>query len=88
MFQLSLVYRKKADTGSIIQIGPWVLVTSIAHISWIFAWVNESIGLSLVLMLVILTSLIIMIIRLNMERWDAPFPIIVFVWWPICVYGG
>jgi hypothetical protein len=88
LFQLSMVYKKNADTGFILQIGPWLLVNSMANITWIFAWVNESIGLSLILMLVILTSLIIMIIRLNMERWDAPFPIIVFVWWPICVYCG
>jgi hypothetical protein len=88
VFQLGRVFKKNSDTGFILQIGPWLLVNSIANITWIFAWVNESIGLSLVLMLVILTSLIIMIIRLNMERWDAPFPIIVFVWWPICIYGG
>ena len=30
----------------------------------------------------------ILVIRLNMERWDAPFPIIAFVWWPICIYSG
>jgi hypothetical protein len=23
-----------------------------------------------------------------MERWDAPFKIIAFVWWPICIYAG
>ncbi len=39
-------------------------------------------------MLIILASLMIMVIRLNMERWDAPLPIIVNVWWPICIYSG
>ncbi len=23
-----------------------------------------------------------------MERWDAPFSIIAFAWWPICLYAG
>jgi hypothetical protein len=88
VFQLSVVFKKNADTDFIMQIGPWLLINSFANIAWIFAWVYESIGLSLVLMLVILTSLIVMIIRLNMERWDAPWKIIAFVWWPICIYAG
>ena len=88
VFQLTRMFRKNADTGFILQIGPWLVVNSLANITWIFAWVNESIGLSLALMLVILTSLMIMIIRLNMARGDAPFPIRAFVWWPVSIYGG
>jgi len=88
VFQWSMVLKKKADTSFITQIGPWMLVNSLGNMAWIFAWVNELIGLSLILMLVILITLMIMIIRLNMERWDAPASLIAFVWWPICIYSG
>lgn len=88
VFQLMRALKSEADAGFILKIGPWMLVNNLANIGWIFAWLSESIGLSLILMLVILLTLVIMVIRLNMERWDAPFPIIAFVWWPICMYSG
>ena len=39
-------------------------------------------------MLVVLFSLIQVVLRLNMERWDAPGSLIATVWWPICLYSG
>src|SRR5690606_23994053 len=33
-------------------------------------------------------SLIRIILKTNMERWDAPVKIIAFTWWPICLYSG
>jgi hypothetical protein len=35
-----------------------------------------------------LVSLIALIIKNNMERWDASFKIIGFYWRPICLYSG
>ena len=39
-------------------------------------------------MLVLLLSLIVLTIQLRLEIWDAPVRIIVFVWWPVCIYTG
>ncbi len=39
-------------------------------------------------MFMIMTALIILILNLNMERWDAPAKIIFGVWWPIAIYSG
>ncbi len=88
VFQLISAYRKHSDAEFILQIGPWISINSLANIGWIFAWLSENIGISLILMLVILTTHIIMIRRLNMERWKAPFALVAFVWWPIGVYSG
>jgi hypothetical protein len=88
IFQLRRAFSKEKESDFILQAGPWMSVANIANILWLYAWLYEYIGLSLVLMLVILVSLIILVIRLNMERWDAPFPILVFVWWPIGIYSG
>ena len=88
IFQLRRAFSLKKESDFILQAGPWMSVANMANILWLCAWLYEYIGLSLVFMLVILVSLIIMVIRLNMERWDAPFPIIAFVWWPICIYSG
>jgi hypothetical protein len=88
IYQNIQAFKNDTDSGFIIQIGPWMVLNSLANIAWIFAWLSEHIGLSLLLMLIILGTLIVMISRLNMERWDAPFPIIAFIWWPICIYSG
>jgi len=88
IFQNIQAFKNDPDSGFILQVGPWMVLNSLANIAWIFAWLSEHIGLSLLLMLIILGTLIVMISRLNMERWDAPFPIIAFIWWPICIYSG
>ncbi len=88
VFQAYRAFKVKTDAGFILHIGPWMILNSLANIAWIFAWLSENIGLSLVIMLFILATLLIIVVRLNMERWDAPFPIIAFVWWPICIYSG
>ena len=88
IFQNIRAFMNDTDSEFILQIGPWMVLNSLANIAWIFAWLSEHIGLSLLLMLIILSTLIVMINRLNMERWDASFPIIAFIWWPICIYSG
>ena len=45
-------------------------------------------GFRVLIMLGILISLLKIVLKTNMERWDAPIEIIAFVWWPICFYSG
>ncbi|KPM32163.1 Membrane protein [Croceitalea dokdonensis DOKDO 023] len=70
------------------QTGYWFVLANALNCFWVLAFVYDLIGLSVVLMLGILVSLIKIIVNTNMERWDAPMPTIVFVWWPICLYSG
>ena len=68
--------------------GFWFAISNLANGFWIAAWVSGYIGMSVVLMLVLLLSLIVLTIQLRLEIWDAPVRIIVFVWWPVCIYTG
>ncbi len=68
--------------------GFWFAISNLANGFWIAAWVNDRIGLSVILMLILLVSLIVLTVRLRLEIWDAPVRIIIFVWWPICIYIG
>lgn len=70
------------------QTGIYFIVANLANIAWIFLWVNELVGLSVLVMLVLLWSLIKLTIRLKLEIWDAPVRIIMFVWWPFAIYLG
>ena len=88
VFQLVRAFSTNKDSDFILRTGPWMSVANLANIMWLYAWLNEYIGLSLVLMLIILVSLLILVIRLNMERGDASLPVIAFVWWPIGIYSG
>lgn len=76
------------ETDFIEQTGPWFIIANVANAAWVVAWLFENTLLSVILMFTILGSLIMLIRRTNMERWDAPFKIIAFTWWPICFYAG
>jgi hypothetical protein len=88
IFQVRRVHVTSKPTVFISQTGYWFVLANVLNCFWVFAFVYDFVGLSVVLMLGILFSLIKIIVNTNMERWDAPFPIIAFVWWPICLYSG
>lgn len=86
--QLFLAFKDSDRSDSILQIGPWLSIANIGNAAWLWFWLHEQAGISVIVMLVILFSLIQVILRTNMERWDAPFKVIATVWWPICLYSG
>lgn len=86
--QLRLAFRGGDHDATIEQIGPWLSIANVGNATWLWFWLHEQTGLSVLVMLVILFSLVQVVLRLNMERWDAPLPVIAFVWWPICLYSG
>ncbi len=88
VFLIYRVFFSQKEDNFVMQIGPWLIFANLASMVWLIAWLNEKIGLSVLLMFIILISLIFIIIRTNMERWNAPLPIIAFIWWPIDLYSG
>ena len=72
----------------IYRTGLWFAISNIANALWVYCWVNEWLGLSVVLILILLLSLIILTLRLRLELDDEPVRTIFFVWWPIAIYLG
>ncbi len=68
--------------------GYWLAVANIANGAWVVLWLFELTGLSVVVMLLLLFALVRLVVALNMERWDAPLDVIVFIWWPVTIYLG
>jgi len=66
----------------------WFIVANLGTALWVIAWLYEFTGMSVVLMFLILAKLLKLIINNDMEVWDAPFKVIAFYWWPICIYSG
>lgn len=87
-YQLFQVFGPAEDLEFLRNSGYWFFIANLANVAWVFAWLNEFTGLSVLFMFLILFSLIKIILNTNMERWDAPLKIIAFSWWPICLYSG
>ena len=86
--QLRLAFGDGAHSDTILQIGPWLSIANLGNALWLWFWLHDQVGISVLVMLVILFSLIQVVLRLNMERWDAPLSVIATVWWPISLYSG
>ena len=86
-YQWYSYYRLKQD-AEIKQTGIWLALANIANGLWIIAWLNEALGLSVLLIFILLFSLIVLTVRLRLEIWDAPKRTIIFVWWPLVIYLG
>jgi len=88
LFQIRRAFFSKKESPFIIQTGWWFAFANILNAAWVVAFTYEYVGLSVLIMLGILVSLLMVIVRTNMERWDAPIEVIALVWWPICIYSG
>lgn len=87
-YQIKVVFITKKHDGFIDELGPWLILANIGNMAWLYFWLTEQLAASVMIMLVILFSLLMAVIKLNMQRWDAPFKMIRNVWWPITVYFG
>jgi hypothetical protein len=86
-YQWYCYYKLKEDTD-IKQTNIWFALVNVANGLWIIAWLNEALGISVFLILVMLVSLISITVKLRLELWDAPKRTIFFIWWPIAIYLG
>lgn len=87
-FMLYQAFSNGKHTDFIKNTSFWFIVANIGTCLWVFAWLNDFVGLSVVLMFLILAKLCKIIINNDMEIWDAPFKVILFYWWPICLFSG
>jgi hypothetical protein len=88
IFFIIRAFNAEKDSDFLSQIGPYLILANIGNGLWLYMWLMEYTGLSVIAMFGILTSLVITILNTNMERWNAPRPIIFWVWWPIAIYSG
>ncbi|MCE7056588.1 hypothetical protein LZF95_18030 [Algoriphagus sp. AGSA1] len=88
VFFIIRAFNPSKDSDFLTQIGPYLIMANICNGLWLYMWLMENTGISVIVMLGILASLVIVILNTNMERWNAPRPIIFWLWWPIALYSG
>ncbi|GGG42420.1 tryptophan-rich sensory protein [Bizionia arctica] len=84
----SLFVKIKSNNDFILKTGWWFVISCIANSAWVFSWLYGYTGLSCIFIFLLLFALLKIVINNSMEVWDAPFPIILFVWWPFTIYSG
>lgn len=88
IYQLKVAFKDDPGKQSQLLTGPWLIIANLANGLWIWCWLNEYTGISVIVMTILLLALIITILKLNLEKWNAPKDIIIFGWWPVTIYAG
>ncbi|MBK6264894.1 hypothetical protein JKA74_07585 [Marivirga sp. S37H4] len=83
-----VTYFRKNNQWIIDKTGLYFTIANLVNIGWLFLWLNEYIGLSVIVMFILLASLLTLVFRLDLEKKDEPVRIIFFVWWPLAIYIG
>lgn len=80
--------KKKFKDDILSKIGWWFILSCLANSLWVFAWLYEYTGTSVLLMLVLLLSLIKIIDNTRMELDAHPLGNYLFIFWPFALYSG
>jgi len=83
-----LAFGDKDHSNCVSQAAPSLIIANLANGSWLWFWLNEQILISVFALSMVLVALITTIVKLNMEKWDAPVKYMALVWWPIDLYIG
>lgn len=79
---------KSQNQKSLIPSSIWFGLSNVFNGLWIIVWTSEMITVSVLVIFALLICLLMLVVKLRLETWDAPLDIIAFVWWPICIYTG
>lgn len=83
-----VVLNNKEKRAPIHDIGPWFFISCMANCCWIFSWHYMQAGLSVVIMLVLLSSLIIIYKKNDEHRTIATSATKFFIFMPFSLYLG
>jgi hypothetical protein len=84
-----VAFRKETDSDFISQMGPYLIMTNCLNAAWLWFWLTENTGLSVVVMLAMLFALVILILNLRMNlpsqrksgNWLVRVPISIYAGW-------
>lgn len=88
IYMVVCAFKSDNNNEFIAKAAPTLILAHLGNAVWLWFWLNEEAGISVIVMLFILGMLTLTVLRLNMQRWDAPLKFIALVWWPIGLYFG
>lgn len=87
------LFKKSQDDNAlendvVLKIGWWFVISCIGNSFWIIAWLYGFLGITVILMLIVLFSLLKIIINIRMELDFHPIKKYLFIFWPFAIYAG
>lgn len=83
-----VILKREKESHIINQVGSLFTVSCILNTLWIFAWLHNYTGTSVLLMILLQFVLLKIIVNVKAELTNPPFRIVAFVWWPFSLYSG
>lgn len=87
-YQFSNRLLRKDRGNVIIEIGWWFVVSCVANVLWLITWLYDYTGISVIVMIILLFSLVKIILNTRMELDDPSLAKVALVWWPFSLYAG
>lgn len=87
----SFIKTSPADSSyqdAVEKTAPWFLIANIFCAAWVVFWLDEMVGISVLCMLGILISLLICVVKLEIEQRESTNRERFFSWLPISLYTG
>lgn len=88
IYQVKVAYGNDAEKQKNVLTGPWLILANIANGAWIWFWLNEYTGISVIVMIIIFLALLKITFNLRLENYGAPRDVIMFGWWSNTIYFG
>ena len=88
IYHVVVSFKSSQENNVVLKVGWWFVISCIANCAWIFAWLYDYTGLSVIIMIMLLFSLMMIVLKTRMELDDLPMKQIAFVWWPFSLYAG
>lgn len=88
VYQARDLFRPNDDNKIPEKTGPYFILANIGNGLWTYVFVSDLIGLSVIILVGMVLSLFMLLRRLDIALFDAPFRTILCVWWPLMIYTG
>lgn len=85
---LVYLYRRSSLARYEVEITSWFVLSCLANMSWVIAWLYSHITVTVLLMLFLLVCLLRIVILLDAEVGNAPLKKRLMLWMPFSVYSG
>lgn len=88
IYQVKVAFGDDEELKTKVLTGPWLIIANIGNGAWIWFWLNEETGTSVLIMSVILLALLKVALLLRLEKHKASLTTKLLAWWPNTIYLG
>ncbi|MEL7145476.1 MAG: tryptophan-rich sensory protein [Bacteroidota bacterium] len=88
IYQVVDTFFLKKNQDAYLQIGYRFLVANVCNCTWVFVWLSEYTGLSVLVMLIMLVSLLSIILQVDRRMVFSSASRNLLIWVPIMIYAG